>query len=189
MVQPFDFTGQTAVVTGGAGILGGEMAYALVKHGATEIGGDNASCESSDQRGKSRPFDGDNTPPTVCDIGSVELNTIALIAISKTPTSQAIDPGETVTFIIEIENVGGVGLQNIVVTDGLVPACDFTVTTLTTGATESKTCAKSNVTAGFTNIASVEATVQGSPGTKVNNSAEAVITVNQTNLYLPLVIK
>jgi NAD(P)-dependent dehydrogenase (short-subunit alcohol dehydrogenase family) len=62
MVQPFDFTGQTAVVTGGAGILDGEMAYALVKHGAAEIAGDNASCESSDQRGKSRPFDGDNTP-------------------------------------------------------------------------------------------------------------------------------
>lgn len=35
--NPFDFTGHTALVTGGAGALGGEMAAALVAHGADVI--------------------------------------------------------------------------------------------------------------------------------------------------------
>ena len=34
IIKPYDFTGHTAVITGGAGILGGEMACALVGCGA-----------------------------------------------------------------------------------------------------------------------------------------------------------
>lgn len=37
--QAYDFTGKTAVVTGGAGVLGRGMVAALVKQGARERGG------------------------------------------------------------------------------------------------------------------------------------------------------
>ena len=89
--------------------------------------------------------------------GSAECSNDVDIAINKTPDVQAIQLGETANFTVTITNTGNVALGNIVVTDALVPDCNFTMTSLTPGSGSSQSCSKSNVTEGFTNTVVVNA--------------------------------
>jgi uncharacterized repeat protein (TIGR01451 family) len=98
------------------------------------------------------------------------------IAITKTPATQAVDSGGTANFTITVTNTGTVTLTNVTVTDPLSAGCAKTIGTLTAGQSSTYTCSQPNVTAAFTNVA----TVTGHPpvGPDVTASASANVTVN-----------
>jgi uncharacterized repeat protein (TIGR01451 family) len=118
-----------------------------------------------------------------------EANDAAEIAISKTPAIQAIQSGETANFIVTITNTGSIALGNIVVTDTLVPDCNFSMSSMNPGSGTSRTCSKLNVTEGFTNTVVVTAEDLNNPDIKINNSAEAAVVIVNKAIFLPLVIK
>src|SRR5439155_26048235 len=109
----------------------------------------------------------------------------AAIAITKTPTTQGVDSGGTATFTITVTNTGTVTLTNVTVTDPLSAACANTIGTLAAGQSTNYNCTQVNVTAAFTNIA----TVTGHPptGPDVTASASADVTVNTPSGTPPIV--
>ncbi len=67
--------------------------------------GDNGRCLAMDQRGFSRPADGDGDGSAICDIGAVEVVS-ADVAISATATPNPVTVGNNVTFTINVANSG-----------------------------------------------------------------------------------
>ena len=82
------------------------------------------------------------------------------IEISKTPDTQAVVSGSTATFTIIITNTGDVTLTNVIVSDALAPNCDNGGLSdlAPDGASTSYQCTLANVTADFTNSATVTGT-------------------------------
>jgi uncharacterized repeat protein (TIGR01451 family) len=97
------------------------------------------------------------------------------IEIAKTPDVQQVVSGGTVTFTIRVTNTGDVTLTNVTVSDPLALNCAATVGTLSPGATQSYQCSLINVTADFTNTATVTATPPVGPD--VTDSDDAVVEV------------
>lgn len=97
------------------------------------------------------------------------------IDVQKTPDSQIVVPGATATFTIVVANTGNVDLINVAVSDPLAPGCDATIGNLAVGASTSYQCTVANVTAPFTNVATV--TGEGPGGEKVTDSDDAAVAV------------
>jgi uncharacterized repeat protein (TIGR01451 family) len=119
------------------------------------------------------------TPPagqvvTDTDTAFVDVTGPA-IQIAKTPDTQSIIGGDSVTFTISLTNSGDVTLTNVSVLDVLVPNCDQTGGSLAAGATDSYTCTLENVTADITNTA----VASGTPpvGPVVTDTDVAVVNV------------
>ena len=79
------------------------------------------------------------------------------ISIVKDPANQSVVTGGTATFNITVTNTGATALTGVTVTDPLSPDCDQVVGDLAVGANSSYACVLTNVTADFTNTASVTA--------------------------------
>ena len=75
------------------------------------------------------------------------------ISVAKTPDTQTIVAGSTVTFTIEVTNDGDTALSNVHVADALAADCDHTFGALAAGEHASYQCTKANVAASFTNTA------------------------------------
>jgi uncharacterized repeat protein (TIGR01451 family) len=110
------------------------------------------------------------------------------ISIVKDPSSQTIASGGTATFKITVTNTGDVTLTNVTVGDTLSPNCNRNVGTLAAGASITYTCTKSNVTAGFTNVAiatghsgSTTVTAQDTAPVKVTTAALKPKTVKKVS--------
>jgi uncharacterized repeat protein (TIGR01451 family) len=114
------------------------------------------------------------TPPVGAVVTDTETAFVYIISptieIDKAPESQPVQSGDAVTFTITVTNTGDVPLTPVTVTDALVPNCERTFVSLGVGASESYTCTRLNVTADFTNTA----TVTGTP------PAGAVVTDTET---------
>jgi uncharacterized repeat protein (TIGR01451 family) len=80
------------------------------------------------------------------------------IDIAKTPDTQMILTGSTVTFTIAVTNTGDVALTNVIVFDDLAPDCAATLGVLAARDSANYACAVMNVTADFTNTAIVSGT-------------------------------
>ena len=67
------------------------------------------------------------TPPVGPDVTATDTADVTVIhpaiTVAKTPDSQTIVSGTTVTFTIKVTNTGDVTLTNVVVTDALAPGC------------------------------------------------------------------
>ncbi|MCP4123935.1 MAG: DUF11 domain-containing protein, partial [Bacteroidetes bacterium] len=88
---------------------------------------------------------------------------------------QTVNSGETASFEITVTNTGDVDLENVLVTAPNAVGCENTIGSLTVGSSVTYTCSVSNVTAEFTNIASVTgdpvgggSSVSGSDATEVD---------------------
>ncbi len=87
LIGPNDLSSTNPLLSSLSDNGGGTMTHALqTRSPAIDTG---ASCGSSDQRGTSRPQDGDNNGTSTCDIGAFEL---VFVAPTATPT-----PGATAT--------------------------------------------------------------------------------------------
>ncbi len=102
------------------------------------------------------------------------------IAIEKSPDSQQVIMGETVTFFIEVTNTGDAELTNVVVSDLSCPDCNENIGTLSVGEAVSYACT-SVANEDFTNVA----TVNGVAGTyEVAASDTAYVDVLTPNISL-----
>jgi len=73
------------------GDYGGDTSTMLPLLGSPAIDqGDNASCETTDQRGINRPLDGDKDNVSTCDIGAVEVPPPTLIVTTVDDTDDGI---------------------------------------------------------------------------------------------------
>ncbi len=103
--------------------------------------------------------EGGVNPVTDMDPSNVDVESSPGIEIEKTAENgadiQTIPEGGTAVFLITVTNTGDVALNNVVVSDPLSPACNMTIATLPVLGSETYTCSISNVTADFTNVASV----------------------------------
>ncbi len=79
------------------------------------------------------------------------------VDIQKTPDLQVIDPGETASFTIRVQNTSAAATADVRVDDPLAPDCDLAPLTL--GPTEifEYSCERTNVTSGFVNVATASA--------------------------------
>jgi len=97
------------------------------------------------------------------------------IAITKGPANQQAVSGSDVAFDISVTNTGNTTLDNIAVSDPLTADCAANIGTLTAGNSSNYSCTAFNVTADFTNVASVTGDVPG--GGQVNDSDNASVDV------------
>lgn len=101
----------------------------------------------------------------------------ASIDIQKTPDTQTVISGGDAVFTINVTNDGIFDLTNVVVSDPLAPACDNTFGALAIGVTVSYICTLANVTAGFTNTATVTGNDPNSNLISDSDTADVVVAV------------
>jgi uncharacterized repeat protein (TIGR01451 family) len=107
------------------------------------------------------------------------------IEIAKTPDTQVVLSGSTVTFTIVVTNTGDVPLTNVTVSDAQAPNCAKTsgdLPDLVPGENTRYECTLASVTADFTN----SATVIGTPpvGTDVSDSDTAFVDVTSPGISI-----
>jgi LPXTG-site transpeptidase (sortase) family protein len=130
--------------------------------------------------------DTDQTTPSTSTVTVTFAQTLA-INIAKTPPTQTILSGDSANFTLTVTNVGNVTLSGVTVTD----AQCTTGPTYTGGDTNNDSllqltetwtysCSVSNVTASFTNTASVNTT----QGATDSDSANVIVTILQADLSL-----
>ncbi len=113
---------------------------------------------------------------TVEDSDTADVDVVTpSILIEKTPDNQTIRSGDTATFSISVTNNGEVDLTDVTVSDPAAPGCDATFASLAVGATETYTCSLADVTADFTNTATVTGTTPA--GGTVTDSDDADVDV------------
>jgi uncharacterized repeat protein (TIGR01451 family)/fimbrial isopeptide formation D2 family protein len=84
--------------------------------------------------------------------------------------------GETIPYKIVATNLGPGTLTNVTVTDALAPTCNFTITTLAAGASQTQVCAMTAATAGTTvNIASASVSPLTGPQLTPSDPAGVII--------------
>lgn len=93
------------------------------------------------------------------------------IQISKGPDDQQVPPGSDADFDISVENTGDVPLTGVVVSDLLTPDCNNNIGNLAAAEVVNYSCTATNVTADFTNTASVSGTPPLGPDVTDNDTA------------------
>ncbi|MEN3340634.1 MAG: hypothetical protein V7644_38 [Actinomycetota bacterium] len=131
------------------------------------------------------------TPPVGSDVTASDTAPVTVttppppqthpaIAITKSPPTQTVVQGATVTFTITVTNTGDVTLTDVTVTDALSPGCARTkadipgLASMAPGATLTYTCTSAAVIASFTNVATATGTPPSGPN--VTASASAAVT-------------
>ncbi|MFW2383844.1 MAG: SdrD B-like domain-containing protein, partial [Acidimicrobiales bacterium] len=100
----------------------------------------------------------DPTGGSVTDSDTAQVTVLTpSIEITKNPADQQVLLGEDATFSITVTNTGDANLSSVEVTDPQAPNCDNVVGDLPVGAAVTYTCVLANVTADFTNSATVSA--------------------------------
>jgi uncharacterized repeat protein (TIGR01451 family) len=96
--------------------------------------------------------------PTDSDDAFVEFVDAGL-EIDKSPDYQEVASGGTANFTITVTNSGSIQVDNVEVSDALVPDCDNVIGALAGGASMSYTCSDVGVVAGYTNTAVITGVV------------------------------
>ncbi len=90
---------------------------------------------------------------------------------------QLINPGQEATFEIVVTNTGEVDLENVLVTDPLLPECDMEIGFLAVGESVSYFCVDPNVQANYVNLATVVADpTNGDPQVSDEDDSEVDLT-------------
>ncbi|MFZ5917451.1 MAG: LamG-like jellyroll fold domain-containing protein [Chloroflexota bacterium] len=124
------------------------------------------------------------TPPGGPDVSHSDTAAVDVIhpaiEIAKTPDEQTVGGDFTATFTIAITNSGDVPLADVTVSDPLAPGCARTFAELAVGANEVYNCTLSNVTADFTNTASVSGAPPAGDDVTASDTAQVQVDREQT---------
>jgi len=159
----------------------------------------NAGCPTEDQRGVTRPVDGNGDGIAVCDIGTFEATQPADLAISKQHQSDCLHLNDHILYTITVTNRGPGPADSVTVTDPLPgsvalvstnPPCAQSGSTLTCtlGSLSAGASATVNVdvtaeqVAAITNTASVLA-AQNDPDSS-NNTASITTRINCSGCFI-----
>jgi len=107
--------------------------------------GGNA-CVAADQRGVSRPQDGDGNATALCDMGAVEIEPPPLypdLSLTKDDFTVSVVPGNIITYYLDFTNTGNGDAFGVVITE-TVPAN----TTFNAGASTATWVCVPDITAG-----------------------------------------
>ncbi|MCB9042934.1 MAG: DUF11 domain-containing protein [Chitinophagales bacterium] len=134
---------------------------------------------------------GGGTPVDDTDDTEVTITSPSILIVKDDADNgddtQAVNPGGTATFTITVTNNGDVDLMNVVVTDALASACNYTYTdnggVLAVGNSFSYECTVSNVTAGFTNVADVTGDPVGG-GNPVDDTDDTEVTITNPSIVI-----
>jgi uncharacterized repeat protein (TIGR01451 family) len=119
--------------------------------------------------------------PDVSDTDSANVTAASpSLVVSKTPDNQSVPSGGTANFTITVDNTGNVDLANVLISDPQCstpagPTGDDGDSVLETTEIWTYTCSASNVTADFTNTATVTATPPVGPD--ISDSDDASVTL------------
>lgn len=128
--------------------------------------GTNASCATVDQRGGARPAPGG----AQCDIGSVELNSLADTAIAGSASRTAVGAGGSVTYTLTATDSGPDPALQTTVQDVLPPGATLGGAASTIGScsgTTTVTCSLGTLASGASATITISATLS-QPGTATN---------------------
>ena len=166
-------------VAGAAAYVSGDDGDGLLEAGETWTFEATYTIQATDpdplvNTGTATGDDEDGDPVTDDDTHTTDVIDPA-IQIEKTPDAQTILTGSAANFTIVVTNTGDADLTDVEVTDALASDCDNVIGDLAASASTSYTCSLSNVTADFTNVASVEGA--HAAGGTVTDSDDADVTV------------
>lgn len=114
--------------------------YALRPASPAVDAGTSTNCPTADQRGVTRPQDGNGDGTAVCDIGAYEFVPSADLQLTKSDSPDPVAQDGTLVYTITVKNNGPIPAQNAVVTDTLPgsvtfvsasPGCDETAGVVT----------------------------------------------------------
>lgn len=115
--------------------------------------------------------------PGVSDSDDAYVEVVdAALEIEKAPDLQTVTSGGTANFTITITNSGSVQVNNITVSDALVPSCDNVIGSIPAASSFSYACSELGVTSSFTNTAVVTGVVDF-PVPQLVGSDDAVVQV------------
>jgi uncharacterized repeat protein (TIGR01451 family) len=120
--------------------------------------GTNATCATRDQRGGARTAPG----PGACDIGAVEVNSLADVAISGSVSPSSLLVGGAVVYTLEATNLGPDPALSTTVQNLLPAGATFAGAIASTGncsGTTALTCALGTLPSGATATINVSATL------------------------------
>jgi uncharacterized repeat protein (TIGR01451 family) len=127
---------------------------------------------------------GGTTNFSVDDVSIIAPDPLPDIAIDKSPATQDVVMGGNANFTITVTNSGTVDLNNVTVSDALVPDCDNAIGAMTTGTSVSYSCTDVGVVASYTNVAVVDSQlVTGGPGPTATATADVNV-ISPTSVSL-----
>lgn len=102
---------------------GPTFTHALLPGSPAIDSGDDTVCPATDQRGATRPEDGDSDTVAVCDVGAFEAAVVVVLEadleVTKTDVEDPVVVGSDVTYIATVTNYGPDTAENVVLTDTL----------------------------------------------------------------------
>ena len=120
---------------------------------------------------------------TVTDEDTADVGVISpAITLAKDPALQQLLAGEDASFTITVSNTGDSPLTDVTISDPQAPGCDAVVPNLGIGASQTVNCTVADVTADFTNTASVVATHPAGGTVTASDSADVVVLVPQIDI-------
>jgi uncharacterized repeat protein (TIGR01451 family) len=164
---------------------------------------EGGNCQATDQRGVTRPQDGDAVPDAVCDMGAYEYG-IPDLAVALTDTPDPVAPNGTITFTLTVTNNGGAAVAagvNVTATlDGtlinlsaLPAGCVGPLPTITCttagilaagGGSESWTFSADDPGSALGTILNHSASVPVQPG-EINAADNTIATTTTVNVVVP----
>ena len=141
---------------------GSTLTHALLSGSPAIDAGDNTGCPVTDQRGVTRPQDGDEDGSMICDIGAYELELFqADLTVTKTDSVDPVIMGNNLTYTLTVINNGPDDATSVFVTDSLPAEVSFVSATPSQGRCSefsgTVTCSLQDLASG--NSASVEISV------------------------------
>jgi uncharacterized repeat protein (TIGR01451 family) len=115
--------------------------HALLSGSPAIDAGASVSCPATDQRGVTRPQNGDGNGAALCDMGAYELQPTTTLGLTKSDAPDPVVIGATITYTLTLTNNGPASAPSVWLTDPLSPLTSYRSSTASQGG-----CSNSNGT-------------------------------------------
>jgi len=141
---------------------GSTFTHALLSGSPSIDAGDNSECPATDQRGVTRPQDGDGDGSIICDIGAYEFEfPLADLTVTKTGSPDPVIVWNNLTFTLKVINNGPGDADDVTMTDNLPAGIKFVSSSASQGScsgTNTITCSLGSLADGDSATATIVVT-------------------------------